>query len=511
MPLATEERFCMKIEIKNLGPISTFDFDLSKDFNIIFGQNNIGKSYAITAIYLILKNLTRLRSSPIELDYYYLRRRLHGFPVDQSTFLRGDRNLMAQIDSIQEKLIGKIKSSVQEEIDVTSEVERIFKTILNQAIVQELEKSFKNSFSSIENLSNKYSDEKFSIVLVFEDFSFSLTSKDNGLLIENLKVNIPVIVKKIHTNRRLNFAKERITVYFNTKAKDDRSRDLSLLDILFGKLYNGIRREITQVANQIYFLPASRSGLYQALSTFSAVIAELSKSRSFLSTKIELPNISEPVSDYFLYLANISNRKSKEFNEIIKEIEKEILKGEVLFNKDTKKIVFSPSDIKVELDLSFTSSMISEIAPIVAYLKYIISSEVDSPYIIQESRGKKPYNVLFIEEPEAHLHPAIQVKLTELFCKLIESNVKIIITSHSNYMFNKLSNLILEGNVDHNNVGSYLMKMTENGSIVDKLAMKPDRDGIEDQNFADVAEQLYEERIRIYEKLNKDAASASSQ
>lgn len=47
----------MKIQIVNQGPISKFDFDLSKDLNIIFGKNNIGKSYAITAIYLIVKNL----------------------------------------------------------------------------------------------------------------------------------------------------------------------------------------------------------------------------------------------------------------------------------------------------------------------------------------------------------------------------------------------------------------------------------------------------------------------
>ncbi len=504
----------MKIEIKNLGPISSFDFDLSKGFNIIFGQNNIGKSYAITAIYLILKNLTKIRTNPIEFDYYYLRRNLRtygGYEFEPNTLLHGDRALIAQIDGIQEKLIAKIKSSDEEEIDITNEVEKLFKTILNQALVEELEKSFKNSFSSIENLSNKYCDERFSIGLFFEDFSFSLTSKDNALLIESLKVNIPVVVRKIHTNRRINIAKDKITVYFNVKAKDDRSRSLSLFDILFGKLYNGIRKEITQVANKIYFLPASRSGLYQALSTFSAVIAELSKSRSFLSTKIELPNISEPVSDYFLYLANISNRKTKEFSDIIKEIEKDVLKGEVLFNKETKKIVFSPAEIDVELDLSFTSSMISEIAPIVAYLKYIITSEVDSPYLIHETRGRKPFNVLFIEEPEAHLHPTIQVKLTELFCKLVKSNIKIIVTSHSNYMFNKLSNLILDSTIDHNNVGSYLMRMTPEGSIVDKLAMKPDNEGIEDQNFADIAEQLYEERINIYEKLNKNASTTFAQ
>ena len=47
----------MKITLKDFGPISHFEFDLEKDLHVIFGKNNIGKSYAITAVYLILKNL----------------------------------------------------------------------------------------------------------------------------------------------------------------------------------------------------------------------------------------------------------------------------------------------------------------------------------------------------------------------------------------------------------------------------------------------------------------------
>ncbi|MBL7692846.1 MAG: AAA family ATPase, partial [Flavipsychrobacter sp.] len=46
----------MKIIIKDFGPISHFEFDLRKDLHVIFGKNNIGKSYAISAVYLILKN-----------------------------------------------------------------------------------------------------------------------------------------------------------------------------------------------------------------------------------------------------------------------------------------------------------------------------------------------------------------------------------------------------------------------------------------------------------------------
>jgi len=49
----------MKIHIENFGPISSFSFDLEKDLHVIYGKNNIGKSYAIEVAYLLLKNILR--------------------------------------------------------------------------------------------------------------------------------------------------------------------------------------------------------------------------------------------------------------------------------------------------------------------------------------------------------------------------------------------------------------------------------------------------------------------
>ena len=51
----------MKIIIENFGPIYKYEFDLEKDFHIIYGKNNIGKSYAISAVYLILKAFKEMK------------------------------------------------------------------------------------------------------------------------------------------------------------------------------------------------------------------------------------------------------------------------------------------------------------------------------------------------------------------------------------------------------------------------------------------------------------------
>ena len=137
--------------------------------------------------------------------------------------------------------------------------------------------------------------------------------------------------------------------------------------------------------------------------------------------------------------------------------------------------------------------MVSEISPIVAFLKYVLVNK-DSNYI--DNNG-----ILFIEEPEAHLHPNNQLKLMEVFAELAQAGITIVMSSHSNYVFNKLNNLVLSGKLDYNIYEPILLEKGEDGSV-SKL-MHIDECGADDENFIDVSEALYNEREQIIEKLNE--------
>ena len=50
----------MKIKIVNFGPIKEFEFDLSKKLIVTYGDNNIGKSYAMQVVYLLLKSFMNI-------------------------------------------------------------------------------------------------------------------------------------------------------------------------------------------------------------------------------------------------------------------------------------------------------------------------------------------------------------------------------------------------------------------------------------------------------------------
>jgi predicted ATPase len=391
----------MQITIENFGPIKHFVFDTEKDLTLIFGKNSVGKSYAISLVYLILKKI----------------------PVSQNN-----------IDLV----IKQINSSEHHDVNKPCTQEEAF----NLLFIQEIHDSLKNSFGDLTSLPNRFFNEdtsKITIQNMNAQFVFTF-----GLLFDGM------------------------TSYYSK----------NLYDIFYSE--------------NIYYLPASRSGLYQGLNSFGAIFAELSKNRSAISTDFKIPTLSEAVSDYYLNLSNIeTSNENSDFSEYIEEIEGEILHGKVEFDNQSKKMYFTPNNTSLKLDLFTTSSMVAEIAPIVSYLKYVCSTAT--------KEGQKP--LIFIEEPEAHLHPETQVKLMRVFARLVKDNkIKLVMTSHSNYIFNAASNLVMDNKIPADKFEAVLFKMTEEGSVAQNMAT--DEYGIDDDNFIDVAESLYEEKIAIINKLN---------
>lgn len=137
--------------------------------------------------------------------------------------------------------------------------------------------------------------------------------------------------------------------------------------------------------------------------------------------------------------------------------------------------------------------MVSEVSPIVAFLKYII---VKKQSLSSESRG-----ILFIEEPEAHLHPNNQVKLMEILTELTNAGITLVMSSHSNYVFNKLNNLVLSGKLDYHIYQPIYLEKGAEGSI--SKPMHIDECGADDENFIDVSEALYKEREQIIQEHNE--------
>jgi len=122
---------------------------------------------------------------------------------------------------------------------------------------------------------------------------------------------------------------------------------------------------------------------------------------------------------------------------------------------------------------------------------------------------KAPY-IVVVEEPEAHLHPKAQRLLAELIAKAINNLGKtIIITTHSDYLVYSLSNIIAASSrkkiketlihkieaLNPAKVSAYLVKKQRSKAVLEEL--KVSDEGILEEEFAKIAEELAEERVKI--------------
>ncbi len=433
----------MRIIIENFGPIKHFEFDTEKDLFLIFGKNSVGKSYAISLVYLLLKGLK---------GFFMLQAFEPGY---------FDR---------------KVKTYLTH--GIADHVNADLVDGLNNVFVGGLNRSLTNSFGQIANLQNQLIDDRLKITLELPKLGVTLMM---GLKTGAVPVAIEI--------GRCQFQPQLVYRINEELAIEHKGHYYPI----FWGIFCDFCDELATTVGDVYYLPASRSGLYQGLAAFAPIIAELSKSRAFISKPINLPAISEPVADYFLRLSEIDSQKQSGLDEYIDTIENTILQGKVEFNDDSKRLAFRPNGLPLKLDLLSVSSMVSEIAPIVSYLKHIV------PNIDTSSNKAKP--LLFIEEPEAHLHPETQVKLMAVFAQLVnDGKIKLVMTSHSNYIFNKASNLVMDGKIPLDKFEAILFRMTETGSVAEK--MPTDAYGIDDDNFIDTAESLYEEKLAIINKMN---------
>jgi predicted ATPase len=442
-------------------------FDLDKDFHIVYGKNNIGKSYAISLVYLILKSFREGDMSVLHLEH------------------------IKQTDGYQ-KILMKGKNAKSNQFSVTKEFEKLLIELfsgIEGSFVSVLSTELENSFD-LNNVHNKFAKRQAGFNLTINGIEFKFRITKGKLLLKRIvgtAFSLSLSVDKDNRIVRAESSQETIEYELGLRTKDILEEGLAFIlkDVVKHDKMLDFSHDLEEHYTELYFLPASRSGLYEGMNIFSSLLVQLSQSRRALTQKVEIPSLPIPTSDYLLNLSTIKKHKpSGIYAEFAQKIEQKILKAEVVFNNDNKKLEYYNKEINLKLDIGETSSMISEVAPIVAHLKYIIS---------KEEVGNK---ILFIEEPEAHLHPEVQLALIEVFAELTQHNIKIVMTTHSNYIFNKVNNLLLNDTILPTKIGVHHLLQTKDGSIQNPDIFSEDT-GMIDENFVTIAEQLYNERLEI--------------
>lgn len=130
-------------------------------------------------------------------------------------------------------------------------------------------------------------------------------------------------------------------------------------------------------------------------------------------------------------LENIQKFNSP-YYKIAELIEKGILQGEVKITR-TGDVEFVSDKVgkTKHLPIHLTSSIVKTMSSLVIYLKHIA----------------RKGDLLIIDEPEMNFHPNVQISLMQIFAILTKLDLRIIISTHSDYMIREVNNLIMAGTI----------------------------------------------------------------
>jgi predicted ATPase len=146
-----------------------------------------------------------------------------------------------------------------------------------------------------------------------------------------------------------------------------------------------------------------------------------------------LSRYSKPIKDEIDFVRDLDNIQKNttpllETHPEIFNVFKEILGGEYEV-QDEGSILFSfdQDGSSNQVPLHASSSSVKSLVDLNFYIKHLA----------------KPGDLLIIDEPELNLHPANQRKLAKLFTRLMKAGVKLLMTTHSDYLIKEFNNLIL--------------------------------------------------------------------
>ena len=282
------------------------------------------------------------------------------------------------------------------------------------------------------------------------------------------------------------------------------------LRFLLARMMDDVFTELTRLLyRNAYYLPADRTGV---MHSHKAVVSALIQSAASagVSPSPDIPLLSGVLADFLSELVGMDRirsrlrARSRRFRarlsaKLATRLEHDVLKGAIQMRDigtGYPSFDYVPHGWDEPLPLMRASSMISELAPVVLYLRHLV----------------RPGDVLIIEEPESHLHPAMQVEFMRQIAGLVRAGIRLIVTTHSEWLLQELANLVQlsqlpeaerEGiagadvTLESEQVGAWLFEpqASGEGSTVREIGL--DESGLYPAGFDDVAAAMHNDWAEI--------------
>ncbi len=383
----------MKIQIKELGAVKEATIDLSKKLTVFCGPNSTGKTYMAFVLYALTngyEDLIFLLGD--ELIKQLITTNIAETPLD----IQGIWSFRNSNIKYRQKFLWNLFAIPE------SKVEDFF----GKTSIECLET--KEEFQ--ERLENISLDETVKIY----DYTFHLLKKSKSNLLQ-------------------------IKIDEQTLKNDIFYKFLEV--ILPSRLYSMFA--YYPITSAIIF-PVERNSIYtfstelsiQRHEAFEKIQAITNKKDgnffdAFFRRKTRYP---QPIRDALTIAEDLENiqKRNSPYYSFATDIENELLQGKVTISNEGNVEFSSDKAPKTRLSFHQSSSIVKTLASLIVYLKH---------------RARKN-DLIIIDEPELNLHPDNQVKLARIFARLINNGLRLVVSTHSDYIIREFNNLIMVASDD---------------------------------------------------------------
>ena len=427
----------LELTVSNFGPIAEAKVEL-RPMTVFVGPSNTGKSYLAVLIYALHQVLGSY-SGNFAYRRYIDRLLIPGLPAimpTQDIDLSTDDVTVVNTWTPPEAILHR-ESLVQDfELPeaVAGLVRRAIRAVggMSEVLDSEIVRCF--GVEGIENLIRypnntearfRLHDKSTAALGRSSSFQYELLVTGQGSTIgASIPDTMPIVIEQDTFLPRLFWLTES-----EGDEKDDKARQ-----VLGWLARSALSHIVGPLGHPAHYLPADRAGVMHAHQVaVRGLIA--SASRTALRRDSPMPVLSGVLGDFLEQLVSLASepifreRTSRE-NDLALRLEQGLMRGSVRVERsqiDYPSFVYRPAGWRRDLPLMNASSMVSELAPVALYLRHIV----------------RPGDTLIIEEPESHLHPAMQVEFTRLLAAAVKAGIRIIITTHSEWVLEELANLVL--------------------------------------------------------------------
>lgn len=474
-------RLNMTMNIHDFGPVSNASISL-KPLTMFVGPNNSGKSYVASLVHSIVSS-------------YAPHVRRPRFPP--SRYRIGLRTILENMTDTSDTIRGLLKSG--KDTNVPSEIldaiaQKYMAEQADNVLKPEIERNFGSSINDLVRIGKRSFSVEFAIngglgVCIYN-------KKDTLAERPELGLNIDIKFSSAR-NRGILYKPNSALIYEVDSTRPTKVQELELMYDVVDAVEDRIGSELPPNS---YYLPAARSGILQG---HRALTAGLIRNSAYAGlNEMRIPAMSGVASDFISTIITMSHAEGP-FAKIARSLEETILNGEIDLATDSR--TGSPemryNYKNSAIPLHRTSSTVSELAPIILYLRHVAEMG----------------DLVILEEPEAHLHPAMQIILARHIVKMVRQGLNVLITTHSVFVQNLLSQFLMSGKENkairdklgfdkddyllEDEVSPYTFAATRGGAYTAKPTKFSAKDGISSEEFAEAIDNMYNRQIVIEQNM----------